>query len=187
MKSTSLDFRMEVTFGSSTQIVQIVFPFKSFCERSPPGLSHLNCRTFRHRTPLREGDRSGNDSQLVPVFKSLFQDVLWTVPERGRTCWFKKSSSNLNRAPKMRDSVLLKSWDSFLVTVPSFSLETCVMYSSVIPGTDVFCDWLFRECSCVSLKQLLTFSCFFMLPTFWREKAQQCWRLNFSINFKWIL
>ena len=52
----------------------------------------------------------------------------------------------------MRDSVLLYSWDSFLVTLPSYSSETRVIYSSLILGTEVFRDWPFLGCSsCVSL------------------------------------
>ena len=51
----------------------------------------------------------------------------------------------------MRDSALLNSWDSFLVTLLSISSETCVIYSSLILGTDVFRDWPFLGCSsCVS-------------------------------------
>ena len=50
--------------------------------------------------------------------KSLFRDVTGTVPENVRTCGFKRNSSNLDRAPKMRDSVLLNSWDSFLWPCP---------------------------------------------------------------------
>ena len=43
----------------------------------------------------------------------------------------------------MRDSVLLISWDNFLVTLPSICSKTCVKYSSLIPGTDVLPDWPF--------------------------------------------
>ena len=71
------------------------------------------------------------------------------------TCAFKINSFNLDRTPKIRDFALLNSWVNFLVTLPSISSEpsseTCVMYSSVIPGTDVFCDWPFLGCSCVPL------------------------------------
>ena len=69
------------------------------------------------------------------------------VPECVRICRFKKNSSNLERAPKMRDSVLLNSWDSFLVTLPSTSSKTCVIYSSLYSGTAVFRDWPFLGCS----------------------------------------
>ena len=46
---------------------------------------------------------------------SLFRDVSGAVPESVRNCRFKENWSNLDRAPKLWDSVLLKSWDSFLV------------------------------------------------------------------------
>ena len=92
--------------------------------------------------------------------KSLFRDVPGTVPQSVRTCGLKRNSSNLDRAPKMRDFVRLNSWDSFLVTLPLISSETCVMYSSVIPGTTVICDWLFLVCSCVSLETTANFRLF---------------------------
>ena len=40
-----------------------------------------------------------------------------------RICEFKRNSSNSYRPPKMRDSVLLNSWYSFSVTLPSISSE----------------------------------------------------------------
>ena len=54
----------------------------------------------------------------------VFRDVPRTVLENVWICGFMRKSSNLDRAPKMRDSVLRNSWDSFLVTVPSISSET---------------------------------------------------------------
>ena len=80
-----------------------------------------------------------------------FRDCPGMVPENVCICGFKKNSSNLDRAPTTRASVLLKSWDSFLVTLPSISSKNCALYCSVIPGADEFCDWLFRGFSCVSL------------------------------------
>ena len=75
-----------------------------------------------------------------------------SVPENVPICGFNRNSSNLERAPKMRDAVLLNFWDSFLVTLPSISSETCVIYSSLILETDVYRDWPFLGCSsCVSL------------------------------------
>ena len=58
-------------------------------------------------------------------------------------------------------TLLLKSWDSFLVTLPSISLKTCAIYSSVNPGADEFCDWLFLGYSCGSLDTAANF-CFFL-------------------------
>ena len=93
---------------------------------------------------------------IVNIFRILNRcfprNVPGTVPECVRICGFKRNSSSSDRAPKMRDSVLMNSWDSFLVTLPSISSETCVIYSSLILGTDVFLDWPFLGCSsCVSL------------------------------------
>ena len=38
------------------------------CGRSLPGLSQLDCWHDRQKTPLQDGDHSGNDSRLVPGF-----------------------------------------------------------------------------------------------------------------------
>ena len=40
-----------------------------------------------------------------------------------RTCKFRRSSSSFEKAPKIRDSVLLNSFESFLVPLPSISSE----------------------------------------------------------------
>ena len=61
----------------------------------------------------------------------------------------------------MRDFVLLNPWDSFLLTLPSISSETCVIYSSLILGTGVFRDWPFLGCfSHVSLVTAANFRLF---------------------------
>ena len=96
--------------------------------------------SFRERSPLGSWFST-----------SAFRNVPGTVPENVRICGFKGKSSNLDRAPKMQDSVLLNSWDTFLVALPSISSETCALYSSVVPAADEFCDWLFLGYSCVSL------------------------------------
>ena len=78
-----------------------------------------------------------------------------------------RNSFSLARALKMRDSVLLNSRDNFLVTLPSFSSETWVMYSSLMLGTDVFRDWPFLGCSSwVSLAAAANFLLFLNLPWF---------------------
>ena len=119
-------------------------------------LTNFSCSSFTMSWPtsrpafcvvwLRKRPASGwgslwESSSFVPWFSTfVFRNVLGTVPECVRICGFKRKSSNLDRADKMRDSVLLNSWDSFLVTLPSVSSETCVIYSSLILGTDVFRD-----------------------------------------------
>ena len=119
-------------------------------------------------------------SSFVPWLSTfVFRNVSGTVPDCVRICWFRRNSSNLNRAPKMRDFVLLYSLDSFLVTLPLFSSETCVVNSSLISGTDVFRDWPFLGCSsCVSLVTAAYFRLFLNVAIFWREKVTQLWRLN---------
>ena len=93
-------------------------------------------------------------SSFVPWFSTfVFQNVPGTVPECVRVCWFKRNSFNLDRAPKMRESVRLNSWDSFLVTLLSISSVTCVIHSSLILGMVVF-QWL-----AVPRVFLLCFSC----------------------------
>ena len=67
----------------------------------------------------------------------------------------------------MRDFVLLNSWDSFLVTLHSTSSETCVIYCSLILGTDVFRDWPLLGCSaCVSLVTAANFRLFLIVAIF---------------------
>ena len=123
-------------------------------------------------------------SSFVPWFSTfVFRNVPGTVPECVVICWFKRNSSNLDRAPKMRDSVLLNYWDSFLLTLPSISSETCVIYSSLILGTDVFHDWPFLGCSsCVSL---VTAGCQLSFLSqrchSWRQNATQLWRLKYFV------
>ena len=79
----------------------------------------------------------------------------------------------------MRDSVLPNSCDCFLVTLPSISSEICVIYSSLIQGTDVFRDWPFLGfSSCVSLVTAANFPLFLNVVIFWRENATQLSRLN---------
>ena len=131
-------------------------------------LSQLNDGIDRRRVPLQDEDHPGNDPHLVSSFPTfVFRNVPGTVPECVRICGFSRQSSNLGRAPKMRDTVLLNSWVSFLVTLPSISSETCVIYSSLIPGTNVFCDWPFLGCSsCVSLVTAANFRLFLNVAIF---------------------
>ena len=97
------------------------------------------CVVWLRKRPASEWGSLWESSSFVPWFSTfVFRNVPGTVPECVRICEFKKNLSNLDRAPKMRDSVLLHCWDSFLVTLPSTSSKTCVIYSSLILGTDVF-------------------------------------------------
>ena len=104
---------------------------------------------------------------------SVFRNVPGTVPENVRICGFKRNSPNLDRAAGMRDSVLLNSWDCSLVSLPSISSETCVMYSSLILGTDVFRDGQFLGCSSyVSLVAAATFRLLLKVAMFLRKKLR---------------
>ena len=122
-------------------------------------------------------------SSFVPWFSTfVFRSVPGTFQECVRICGFKRNSFNLDRAPKMRDSVLLNSWDSFLVILPSISSET-VIYSSLILGRNVFRDWPFLgRSSCVSLVTAANFRLFLNVAIFLNGKnATQLWRLNWFL------
>ena len=138
------------------------------CERPLLGLNQFNGVTDRLRTLIHDGDYFGNESQLVPGYRSVFSDVPGTVPQ---SCGFKRNSSNLDRVPKMRHSILLSSGDSFLMTLHSISSETYVMYSSSFLRTDVFRDWLFLGCSsCVSLETAANFRLFLNVAIILKRK-----------------
>ena len=106
------------------------------------------CVVWLRKMPAAGWGSLRESSSFVPRFSTfVFRNVPGTVPECVRICGFRRNSSNLDRAPKIRDSVLLNSWDSFFVTLPSISSETCVINSSLVLGTDVFRDWPFLGCS----------------------------------------
>ena len=131
------------------------------------------CVLWLRKRPASGWGSIWESSSFVPWFTtSVFQNVAATVPECFRIWWFRRNSSNLDRAPKIRDSFLPNSWDSFLVTLPSTSSETCVIYSSLILGTDVFRDWPFLGCSsCVSLVTAANFRLFLNLAIFLKGKC----------------
>ena len=67
----------------------------------------------------------------------------------------------------------------FFSNLASISSETCVIYSSVIPGTNVFWDWMFLALSCVSLETTASFCLSLRVAITLEEiKAQQLRRLN---------
>ena len=120
------------------------------------------CVVWLRKRPASGWGSLWESSSFVPWFSTfVFRNVPRTVPECVRICKFKRNSSNLDRAPKMRDSVLLNPWDSFLVILPSTSSKICVIYSSLILGTDVFRDWPFLGfSSCISLVTAANFRLF---------------------------
>ena len=144
---------------------------------SPKGITDKTVTTFSRsefwvvwpqKMPASGWGSLWESSSFVPWFSTfVFRNVPGTVSECVCICWFERKSSNLVRAPKMGDSVLLNSWDSFLVTLPSISSETCVIYSSLILGTDVFRDWPFLgSSSCVSLVTAANFRLFLNVAIF---------------------
>ena len=76
----------------------------------------------------------------------------------------------------MRDSVLLNTWDSSLVILPSIYSVTCVTYSSLILGTDVFRDRPFLGCcSCVPHVTAANFRLILTVAIFLKGK---CYAVN---------
>ena len=79
----------------------------------------------------------------------------------------------------MRDSVRLNSLESFLVNLPSIFSETWEMYSWAIPGSGVFCDWLFLVFFVVSLETAANFLLFLNVAMILRQNFRQLWGLIF--------
>ena len=131
------------------------------------------CVVWPRKMPASGWGSLCESSSFVPWFSTfVLRNVPRTVSKCVRICWFERNSSNLVRAPKMRDSVLLYSWDSFLVTLPSISSKTCAIYSSLILGTDVFRDWPFLGfSSCVSLVTAANFRFFLNVSMFLKGKC----------------
>ena len=73
----------------------------------------------------------------------LFLDVPGTSTEKARTCGFRRNSSSSDKAPKIRGSVLLNSFESFLVTLSSISSKSWEMSFRVDSGSSMFCAVLF--------------------------------------------
>ena len=71
-----------------------------------------------------------------------------------------------------------------LRSIPSISSETCVKFSWLILGINVFRDWWILRCSsCVSLATAANFHLFLNVAIFWRENVQQYWRLTYLFIF----
>ena len=106
-------------------------------------------------------------SSFVPWLSTfVFRNVPGTFPECVRICGLRRNLFNLDGAPKMLD------WDSFLVTLPSISSGNCVIYSSLILGTDVFRDWPLLGCSpCVFLATAANFRLFLNGAIFLKGKC----------------
>ena len=69
-----------------------------------------------------------SDDPVVSRFSELlFLDLPGTATEQVRTCGFRRNSSSFDKVPKIRDFLLLNSFESFLVTLTSISSETWEM------------------------------------------------------------
>ena len=152
---------------------------KSPCDKSSPALNPLDYYSGQQRTLIWDKVCLRNNSQSFPGFLSRCS---WIFLEQVWTCGFRRNSSSLDKEPKMRDSVRPNYWENFLVTFPSFSSETWVMYSPAIPGSSVFCDWLFLAFSGVSLETGANFLWFLNVALIFRRKLCQLWRLNWFFN-----
>ena len=75
------------------------------------------------------GQRSSEERSPVvsPFSELLLLDVPGTATEQVRTFGFRRNSSSFDKAPKIRDSVLLNSFESFLVGLSSNFSETWEM------------------------------------------------------------
>ena len=113
----------------------------------------------------------------------LFLVVPGTATEQVPTCGFRRNSSNLDKAPEIRDSVRLRSFETFLVLVSSISSETWDMYSWAISGSTVFCNWLFLVFSGVSLETVANFLFFLKVAKRLKENFCQQRTLKWSFLF----
>ena len=84
----------------------------TYCEKSHPGLRQLNCLMDRQGAPVRDGGHSRNDSRLAPSFPRHCSVFSPNGSGEFPYLWVQEELSISNRAPKMRHSVLLNSWDS---------------------------------------------------------------------------
>ena len=111
------------------------------------------------------------------VFSISIPGCLRNGSAEHRTSGFRENSSNLDRAPKIRLSVTLKSWDKFFLTLPSISTDTWVIYSFWIPGTIVFRDRLHIDLSSwFSLSMAANFLLLFGVAFLNRKKYQSAFR-----------
>ena len=91
-------------------------------------LSWISVRIGSVRHLLQDEDPSGSGLHSFPDFFLFeYRDISRTGPKWTRACGFRRNSSSLDRAPKMRPFVLLNSWDSFLVILPLIASGISVM------------------------------------------------------------
>ena len=161
--------------------------------------SKLNCHSL-HRTKQVWGFVSAREmgeanstsgpgssegrSSLVPwLSKLLLLEVPGATTEQVRTCGFKRNSSSFDKAPKIRDSVLLNSFESFLVTLPSISSETWEIYSWVSSGSRTLGAFPLLVLSGVSLETAANFLLFLNVAILLGENLFSCEDWIFLLYF----
>ena len=95
--------------------------------RSLPQMKQFNFWTDKQRTPLGMGINLGSISSSLPIFHVILFGFSWNRSAECPYLRVQRKSCDLDSALKMLDSVLLKTWENFLVTLPSNSSETCVL------------------------------------------------------------
>ena len=124
------------------------------------------------------------------ISESLLLDVPGTATEQVQTCGFRRNSSSLDKAPKIRDSVWLISFQKILVTLPWISSKTWEMYFWAVSGSSVLCDWVFVVFSDVFLDTAAEFLLFLKVALKLRENSVSCegWiDFNFYNNGEYLL
>ena len=96
-------------FSVNAQVAKLIW----FCERSPLGASQLNCSLTDRDFQFRMRIIVGTILSWYLVFYIGVSDCSRNSSGECPYPRFKRNSSNLARAPRMGDSVLLNSWDSF--------------------------------------------------------------------------
>ena len=123
-------------------------------------------------------------SQLSSRFSELlFLDVPGTAMEHVRTCGFRRNSSSSDKAPKIQDSVRLKSFENFLVTLPLISSETWEVYTWTNSGSSVFWALLFLVLSVVFLETAASFLLFLKVAIVLRETILSAVKTELKFHF----
>ena len=128
--------------------------------------------------------KNQKQTQLKKIKTASLTVYYWTEKETNNWEWdFRGNSLEIDFFNSIRDSVLLNSLESFLVTLPSISSETWEMYSWALSGSIVFRDWVILVFSGVSLETAAKFLLFLKFAMTLREKLCRQWRLNWSFYF----
>ena len=138
-------------------------------------------RVMRKISYFRIGIIWGAVPMIFPVFWISFSGRSMNSYGTSPNLWVPKKSSGFDKAPKIRDSVLLNSFESFSVTLPSISSETWEIESWVNSGSSTFCPLLLLLPSGVSLETAANFLLFLNVAILLEGKSCQWLRLNLSL------